>query len=318
MLSSPELVDTNIEHMVKIAILHIISLGTKHGIFSLLAKGPTLQELIEGVNLPNRALLVKFVSTLKDLHIVEVKNGRLHLNGFSYILEVPPVKYNLLLPDWVSIQEEIYRMVDYAFITPTHPQILMDFDKDADFWDMRMSTSFSQAYRKVMVDVAGIKPGFSVLDIGCGSVSPEFFGKIVGYDGLYMGVDYSPALLEIARLRVEEKNLPVSLKEIDARLIRPVNEYDAVLMSFVLEYMPDREKVLKNAFETLKPGGKLIIVEPFRDSFENISALEFFESLNKDFTGFPSISEIISIFENMDIEFKTKQFGKSILLLEKL
>ncbi|GAB6134684.1 class I SAM-dependent methyltransferase [Thermococcus prieurii] len=317
-MTSPRVVDTNIDHMVRIAILQIVSLGTKHGIFSLLAKEPTLQELLEGVGLPNRALLVRFISTLQDLRIVEVRAGRLHLNGFSYTLEIPPDKYDLLLPDWVSIHEEIYRMVDYAFITPTHPHILMDFDKDADFWDMRMSTSFARAYREVMADVAGLKPGSAVLDIGCGSVSPEFFGRIVGYDGLYLGLDYSPALLEIARSRAEEKNLPISLKELDARLIRPVNEYDAVLMSFVLEYIPDRAKVLKNALETLKDGGKLVIVEPFRDTFENVSALEFFETLNRDFIGFPMTQEILKAVEKLGFTVRVERPGKSLLVLEKL
>jgi len=317
-MSSPEVVDVNIEHMIRIAILHIISLGTKHGIFSLLARGPTLQELLDGIGLPNRALLVKFISTLQDLHILEVHKGRLHLNGFSYTLEVPPDKYDLLLPDWVSVHEEIYRMVDYAFITPTHPHILMDFDKDADFWDMRMNTSFASAYRKTMAELANIRPGSAVLDIGCGSVSPGFFGEVVGYNGLYLGLDYSPALLEIARSRVEKKGLSVFLKELDARLIRPVNEYDAVLMSFVLEYIPDREKVLKNAFETLKRGGKLVIVEPFKDAFENVSALEFFEALNKDFTGFPVASEIKKSLEETGFEFKTERPGKSILIIEKI
>ncbi|WP_297469123.1 methyltransferase domain-containing protein [Thermococcus sp.] len=317
-MPSPKVVDTNIDHMVRIAILHIVSLGTKHGIFSLLAKEPTLQELLDGVGLPNRALLVKFVSTLQDLRIVEVRGGRLHLNGFSYTLEIPPDKYDLLLPDWVSIHEEIYRMVDYAFITPTHPQILMDFDKDADFWDMRMSTSFARAYRKVMADIAGIGPGSAVLDLGCGSVSPEFFGQIVGYDGFYAGLDYSPALLEIARSRAEEKNLPVSLKELDARLIRPVNEYDAVLMSFVLEYISERAKVIRNAFEALKPGGRLVVVEPFKDAFENVSALEFFESLNRDFSGFPTVAEITRALEKASFEFRTERPGRSILVFEKV
>jgi len=317
-MASPRVIDTNIDHMVRIAILHIVSLGTKHGVFSLLAKEPTLQELLDSVGLPNRALLVKFVSTLQDLRIVEVRGGRLHLNGFSYTLEIPPDKYDILLPDWVSVHEEIYRMVDYAFITPTHPHILMDFDKDADFWDMRMSTSFARAYREVMADVAGLKPGSSVLDIGCGSVSPEFFGRIVGYDGLYLGLDYSPALLEIARSRAEEKNLPVSLKELDARLIRPVNEYDAVLMSFVLEYIPDRAKVIKNALETLRSGGRLVIVEPFRDAFENVSALEFFETLNKDFAGFPSVREVLGAVERWGFAARVERPGKSVLVLEKL
>lgn len=313
-----EAIDANIDHMVRTAVLQIVALGMKHGIFSLLTEEPTLQELLDNIGLPNRALLVKFVHTLRDLGIVEVHGGRLVLSDFSYILNLSPDTCSTLLPDWMSIHEEIYRMVDYAFITPKHPHILMDFDKDADFWDMRMRTSFAQTYREVMASVAGIGPGSAVLDIGCGSVSPEFFGSIVGYDGFYLGIDYSSALLEIARSRVESKGLPVYLKELDARLIRPVNKYDAVLISFVLEYIPDREKVLKNAFETLEVEGKLVIVEPFRDAFKDISALEFFEALNRDFVGFPTAEEIINALRKLEFQFKAEHPGRSVLVIEKL
>ncbi len=259
-------VDVNIEQMVKFAVLEVIGLGTKHGVFPILAKEPTVQELVDAVGLPNRRLLLSFVDTLKNLRIVEEKNGRLYLNGFSHTINVPDERYDLLVPDWISVQEEIYRMVDYALITPpVHPpHVLMDFDKDADFWDIRMSTGFSRLYRKAMARVADLRPGMHVLDVGCGSYSPPFqFGEAVGYNGYYLGVDYSPpALLEIARARVESKNLPVELKEMDAKLIRPINEYDVVFLSFVLEYVDDVPEVLKRAMEALKSGGRMVILEP--------------------------------------------------------
>ncbi|WP_297536014.1 methyltransferase domain-containing protein [Thermococcus sp.] len=315
---SVEVVDANIEYMTHMAVLQIISLGTKHGVFSMLAREPSLQEFLDNTGLPNRALLVKFLSTLQQLGMVSIDRGRLRLNDFSYTLSVSGEAYRNLIPDWVSVHEEIYRMVDYAFITPVHPRILMDFDKDADFWDIRMNSSFSRTYRKVMAEVSGISSGMEVFDIGCGSVSPEYFGSLVGYNGFYMGIDYSPSMLDIARMRVEEKNLPVTLKEIDARLMRPINEYDVVLMSFVLEYISDRGKVLVKAVETLKEGGKLVILEPFRDTFPNIAALEFFESLNKDFRGFPSMEEVESVLKASELDVSMKRLGRSLLLVEKV
>ena len=279
-----------------------------------------MQELLDEINLPNRKLLIQFIETLKKLDIVEEKNYRLYLNGFSYTLKVPQERYDLVIPDWVSIHEEIYHMVDYAFITPVHPHVLMDFDKDADFWDIRMNTKFSRAYREVIRNVASIKKGMDVLDIGCGSVSPSYFGEQVGYNGFYMGVDYSPALLDIARARAEARNLPVELKELDARLIRPVNEYDAVIMSFVLEYIPpeDRGKVLRKSLDVLKHGGRLVIVDPFRDTFRFVPALEFFESLNKEFRGYPTIGEIENSILTMGFDVDIEQIGRSILLVRKL
>ncbi|KUH32111.1 methyltransferase [Thermococcus celericrescens] len=317
-MNPADIVDANIEQMVKFSVLQIIGLGTKHGIFPLLSRAPTVQELVDRVGLPNRRLLLDFIDTLERLGIVAEKDGRLHLNGFTYTVHVPGERYDLLIHDWVPVLEEIYRMVDYAFITPVHPHVLMDFDKDADFWDMRMSTRFSAVYRNAMAQAAGLRPGMHVLDIGCGSVSPVQFAEMIGYNGFYLGIDYSPALLEIARARVEMKNLPVELKEMDAKLIRPVNEYDVVLMSFVLEYAKDRERVLRGALETLKSGGKMVVLEPFRDAFAHIQALEFFESLNKDFIGFPSAGEIRDVILEEGFDVEITRPARSIMVVKKM
>ncbi len=308
-------VDSNIEQMVRMSILHVIQLGTKHGVFKVLSKEPTYPEVIDSLEIPNRALLREFVNTLKAIGIVEEHGGRLKLNGFSYTLKVPQEHYDSLLTGWVSTLEEIYRMVDYALITPTHPHVLMDFDKDADFWDIRMTTDFAELYRKVISVVAGIGQGMSVLDLGCGSAAPSYFGKLVGYEGFYTGVDYSSAILEIARSRVEAKNLPVDLKELDVRLIRPVNEYDVAVISYLLEYLKPEEygRVLKRTLEALKPGGRLVVLEPFRENFKHIEALEFFERLNKDFVGFPSRGDIVRAIEEKGFDVSIEPLGRSIL-----
>lgn len=308
-------VDSNIEQMVRMAILHIIQLGTKHGIFKVLSKEPTYREVTDTVGIPNRKLLLEFIETLKAIGIVEEHGGGLKLNGFSYTIEVPQEYYDALLPGWVSTLEEIYRMVDYAFITPTHPHVLMDFDKDADFWDIRMTTDFAGLYREAITLAGNIGAGVSVLDLGCGSAAPYYFGKRIGYDGFYTGVDYSSAILEIARSRAEENNLPVELKELDVRIMRPVNEYDTVIVSFLLEYLKpkDYDRVLKRAMETLKPGGNLIILEPFREDFKHIEALEFFEKLNKDFVRFPMRREVTGAIEKDGFDVSIENLGRSLV-----
>ncbi|MBP1910935.1 class I SAM-dependent methyltransferase [Thermococcus stetteri] len=316
--SSVRAVDINLDLMTELSLFFLVSLGTKRGIFSALSKRPLISRFMDDVGIPNRRLLSRFLTTLNRLGIARTTNDHLELVDFSHNLVITKDRYSALVPDWASVLEEIYKMVDYAFITPTHPQILMDFDKDADFWDMRMSTSFSSLYRQAIAEVAGIKAGMSVLDIGCGSVSPAYFGRLVGYNGFYLGLDYSYALLDIARTRIAGESLPVVLKEMDATLIRPVNSYDVVIMSFFLEYVQNRRRILKNALEGLKRGGKLVIVDPFRDRFKYVHALEFFESLNRDFVGFPSVSEIKEIVSSLDFEVSVKSPGRSFLLLEKL
>ena len=150
-------------------------------------------------------------------------------------------------------------------------------------------------------------------------VSSEEIGKVVGYEGLYMGVDFSHNLLDIAKRRVKRNGLDwVILKEIDVQRIKPKGEYDVVIISFLLEYIPEIQRVINSAVNVLSEGGKLIIVEPFRENYPGIEAWEFFEKLTKEFVKFPSRNEIISSLESTGRTFRVKEFGKSVLVVEVL
>ena len=313
-----KVIDTNINHMISLSVLHLAQLGIKYGIFKIVAGRPSYSELLSQVSVPNKSLLKRLVDHLEALGIIEETPGRLILNGFSYELKFPKEEYMLLLPDWIPIFEEIYKMVDFALISPDHPYVLMDFDKDADFWDMRLSSSFHSAYRELVLRLTGLKEGSYVLDLGCGSVSPAYFGRFIGEDGRYLGVDYSPALLEIARARVEKMNLPVELKEMDVGLIKPRTSYDVAIMTFTMEYLTNRREVLRKVMDSLNSGGKLVVVDAFRDEFKNVEALEFFEGLNDSFVGFPSRAEVKEYIlgEGFDVSFE--EHGKSVLVVKKL
>ncbi|MDK2869888.1 MAG: hypothetical protein PWP39_1123 [Pyrococcus sp.] len=311
-------VDANINQMVSLSVLNLVQLGIKHGILKIVASRPSYNDLLSQIKVPNKPLLKRLVEHLKALGIIEETPNSLILNGFSYVLTFPKEDYMLLLPDWIPIWEEIYKMIDFALISYDHPYVLMDFDKDADFWDMRLSSSFHSVYRVGILKLGEIKEDSYVLDLGCGSVSPIYFGKFISEDGKYLGIDYSPGLLEIARSRVEREGLPVELKEMDVTLIKPKTRYDVAIMSFLLEYVENRREVLRKVLDALNSGGKLIIVDAFRDEFENIEAMEFFEGLNSSFVGYPARGEVkrLILEEGFDVSFE--DYGRSFLVVKKL
>lgn len=56
------------------------------------------------------------------------------------------------------------------------------------------------AFRKKMVDLAGLKPGESVLDVGCGTGTLAITAKQrVGPKGRVCGIDASPEIIKRAR-----------------------------------------------------------------------------------------------------------------------
>ncbi len=311
--------DENISAMVQISVVHLFQLGLKYGIFSRLSEKQPYNALINSMSFGNKSLLKKLLDTYIQLGIIKKENGNIVMDEFEYLLKLSPRNAQHLLPGWVPIFEEIYKMVDYASITPEHPKILMDFDKDADFWDMRLSLEFNSIYRKIIADVAKLHDDTSVLDLGCGSVSPLEIGQFLGPNGKYVGIDFSPGILSIAESRVKSAGFDwVTLKEMDIKKIIPKNKYDVVIMSFVLEYLDSINRVIKTAMSILNENGKLIIVEPFKENYPNISAWEFFESLSKEFIAFPTKSAILNALENSNTEFKFNELGKSVLVITKM
>jgi len=311
--------DRNLEAMTDLALLHLFHLGLKYGLFQELAGGTTRDALRSQIGVSNREYLDRLVDTYVSLGIVEDEGGALSLNGVSYEFSIGPGDASDLRADWVQILEELYKMADYAFISREHPKILMDFDKGADFWDMRMLTEPYTTYRRLVAEVLGLHDGMKVIDLGCGSVSPVELGEAVGPNGKYVGVDFSPGLLSIAHSRLKNARIDwVVLKEMDIRRLVHRNTYDAAIVGFVLEYFKNPSTVVERALEMLSPGGRLLIVEPFRDMYPRIAALEFFESLTPEFVQFPTTHAVRDAIENSPFDASVDLFGNSAMLVTRM
>jgi len=226
--------DMNLSFIVEISTFNLIQIGLKYGIFKGMIERKHYADFLLSSAVKNKNLLKSLVDTYHALGIVEMDLNDAWVKEYSYTLELTNEKNRYLLPDWIPIFEEIYRMVDYALISPEHPKILMDFDKDSDFWDMRLGVQLNSIYRRLINQIGELKDGMKVLDLGCGSVSPIELGKHVGPNGEYVGVDFSPGLLSIAEQKVRNLGFDwVTLKELDIRNAIPKRKYDRVVISFV-------------------------------------------------------------------------------------
>jgi ubiquinone/menaquinone biosynthesis C-methylase UbiE len=111
---------------------------------------------------------------------------------------------------------------------------------------------------------AGPSAGAHVLELGCG---PGFYS--CRFAQLYpkimaTGVDLSPKLIHMARLRAESFDLSnCDFVEADAcALPLPTESVDAVVVSRLFLAVTDRFGVLREVFRVLRPGGKCFIAEP--------------------------------------------------------
>lgn len=111
---------------------------------------------------------------------------------------------------------------------------------------MRASDVLSLAAR------AGIAPGVCVLDLCCGVAGP---GRLVTRElgCTYLGVDSSPAAIEIARDRAGDLGCRFEVSRIPPV---PSGPYDVVLLLETLLAFADKENLLREISGALKVGGR--------------------------------------------------------------
>ncbi len=110
-----------------------------------------------------------------------------------------------------------------------------------------------------------VHEGDTVVDVGCG---PGFFSlamaKMVGDEGRVIAVDLQEEMLEALRKRAENTGLMSRIRthKCDADRIGVNDPADFVLAFYVVHESPDVESFLKEIAGFLKPGGRLLVVEP--------------------------------------------------------
>lgn len=119
--------------------------------------------------------------------------------------------------------------------------------------------------RNTTIDLAKVKAGDSVLEIGCatGSLSMAAARK-AGSSGKVCAIDLIPGMIEAAKEKSKRAGLDIDFQTGSIEKI-PYAErmFDRVLCSFMIFHMSVgvRNKGFEEIFRVLKPGGTLLILD---------------------------------------------------------
>jgi ubiquinone/menaquinone biosynthesis C-methylase UbiE len=121
------------------------------------------------------------------------------------------------------------------------------------------------ALHRAMVELAGIRSGERILDVGCGPGRLAIMaGTAAGPTGETCGIDPAPEMVELARRKAARASVKARFEvAVIEALPFPRDHFDVVLSSLMLHHLPDevRRRGLAEIHRVLNPGGRLVAVD---------------------------------------------------------
>ena len=146
----------------------------------------------------------------------------------------------------------------------------MHWTHDDEFWQQMQPLLFSAEREEAApYEVEGIldliehkaeSPAMRVLDQACGTARHSIMFALLGHQ--VTGIDRSQAYLKSAQKNADENEASLELLEADMREFKRDSSFDLVINFWTsLGYFSEEEnqQVLTNAYESLKPGGIMVL-----------------------------------------------------------
>jgi ubiquinone/menaquinone biosynthesis C-methylase UbiE len=129
--------------------------------------------------------------------------------------------------------------------------------------------------RESVLEEAGIRPGFRVLDYGCGpGAYISDAANSVGQSGQVYALDLHPlAVRRVQRIARKRRLANVETIQSDCHTGLPDDSLDIVLLYDIFHMLSEPETVLTELHRVLVPGGTLSVLDPHISEDEIVSGI---------------------------------------------
>ena len=142
------------------------------------------------------------------------------------------------------------------------------FDSVAGSYDSMndvMSFGIHRIWTRIVVDMAGIRPGQQVLDLagGTGDLTRLMAARTGKQGGIVLS-DINAAMIRNGRARLLDHGVAGNVDFVQAnaeQLPFADNRFDIITIAFGLRNVTDKQAALGAMYRCLKPGGRLLILE---------------------------------------------------------
>ena len=134
-----------------------------------------------------------------------------------------------------------------------------------DSYMKKVTFGRERALRDMTVNLAQVKPGDCILEVGCGTGTLTLAAKRqAGLSGKVFGIDIIPGMIELSQRKAAQANEDITFQSGSINDIPlSANQFDVVMCSFMIFHMSEltRRKGIAEIYRVLKPQGRLLVLD---------------------------------------------------------